>query len=221
MKKFFKEFKAFISKGNVFDMAVGLIIATAFNKIVSSMVNDIIMPLVTWGTGAASLADLSVTLRTTVDPVTEEVVKLTWNYGSFLQTVIDFLIIALSVFIMVKLVTASQRKFKEISNEIVENIKELSSAEKKELKARAKAEGRNYKQLLAEVEVEKAKVIEAEKERLALEETNKPKPVTEMDVLTEIRDLLKEKKKFIKNMLGRCPVGLPDLGVQIQAHEDQ
>ena len=195
MKKFFKEFKAFISKGNVFDMAVGLIIATAFNKIVSSMVNDIIMPLVTWGTGAASLADLSVTLRTTVDPVTEEVVKLTWNYGSFLQTVIDFLIIALSVFIMVKLVTASQRKFKEISNEIVENIKELSSAEKKELKARAKAEGRNYKQLLAEVEVEKAKVIEAEKERLALEETNKPKPVTEMDVLTEIRDLLKEKQE--------------------------
>ena len=195
MKKFFKEFKAFISKGNVFDMAVGLIIATAFNKIVSSMVNDIIMPLVTWGTGAASLADLSVTLRTTVDPVTEEVVKLTWNYGSFLQTVTDFLIIALSVFIMVKLVTASQRKFKEISNEIVENIKELSSAEKKELKARAKAEGRNYKQLLAEVEVEKAKVIEAEKERLALEETNKPKPVTEMDVLTEIRDLLKAEQK--------------------------
>lgn len=195
MKKFFKEFKAFISKGNVFDMAVGLIIATAFNKIVSSMVNDIIMPLVTWGTGAASLADLSVTLRTTVDPVTEEVVKLTWNYGSFLQTVIDFLIIALSVFIMVKLVTASQRKFKEISNEIVENIKELSSAEKKELKARAKAEGRNYKQLLAEVEAEKAKVIEAEKERLALEETNKPKPFTEMDVLTEIRDLLKAEQK--------------------------
>ena len=199
MKKFFKEFKAFISKGNVFDMAVGLIIATAFNKIVSSMVNDIIMPLVTWGTGAASLADLSVTLRTTVDPVTEEVVKLTWNYGSFLQTVIDFLIIALSVFIMVKLVTASQRKFKEISNEIVENIKELSSAEKKELKARAKAEGRNYKQLLAEVEVEKAKVIEAEKERLALEETNKPKPVTEMDVLTEIRDLLKKQNHNTKN----------------------
>ncbi len=195
MKKFFKEFKAFISKGNVFDMAVGLIIATAFNKIVSSMVNDIIMPLVTWGTGAASLADLSVTLRTTVDPVTEEVVKLTWNYGSFLQTVIDFLIIALSVFIMVKLVTASQRKFKEISNEIAENIKELSSAEKKELKARAKAEGRNYKELLAEVEAEKAKAIEAEKERLALEEANKPKPVTEMDVLTEIRDLLKAEQK--------------------------
>ena len=63
MKKFFKEFKAFITKGNVFDLAVGMIIATAFNKIVSSMVNDIIMPLVTWATGAASLEDLSLPLK--------------------------------------------------------------------------------------------------------------------------------------------------------------
>lgn len=195
MKKFFKEFKAFISKGNVFDMAVGLIIATAFNKIVSSMVNDIIMPLVTWATGAASLADLSVVLKTTVDPITEEVTKLTWNYGSFLQTVIDFLIIAFSVFVMVKLVTASQKKFKELGNELVDSIKDLSSAEKKELRARAKAEGRNYKELLAEVEAEKAKAIEEEKARLAEEEANKPKPITEMDVLTEIRDLLKAENK--------------------------
>lgn len=195
MKKFFKEFKAFISKGNVFDMAVGLIIATAFNKIVSSMVNDIIMPLVTWATGAASLADLSVTLKTTIDPVTEEVKKLTWNYGNFLQTVIDFLIIAFSVFLMVKLVTASQKKFKEISSDIVDSIKDLSSAEKKELKARAKAEGRNYKELLAEVEAEKAKAVEAEKARIAEEEANKPKPVTEFDLLTEIRDLLKAEQK--------------------------
>lgn len=190
MKKFFKEFKAFISKGNVFDMAVGLIIATAFNKIVSSMVNDIIMPLVTWATGAASLADLSITLRT--NELGEA--TLTWAYGNFLQTVIDFLIIAFSVFVMVKLVTASQKKFKEISSDIVDSIKDLSSAEKKELKARAKAEGRNYKELLAEVEAEKAKAIEEEKQRLAEEEANKPKPVTEMDVLTEIRDLLKAEK---------------------------
>lgn len=54
-EKVFSEFKAFISKGNVFDMAVGLIIATAFNKIVSSLVNDIIMPLITWGTGLQAL----------------------------------------------------------------------------------------------------------------------------------------------------------------------
>ena len=63
MKKFFQEFKKFITRGNVFDLAVGMIIATAFNKIVSSLVNDIIMPLVTWATGAASLKDLSLPLR--------------------------------------------------------------------------------------------------------------------------------------------------------------
>jgi len=100
MKKFFKEFKAFISKGNVFDMAVGLIIATAFNKIVSSMVNDIIMPLVTWATGAKNLADLSIVLRETVE-ADGTITKLTWQYGNFLQAVIDFLIIAFSVFVMV------------------------------------------------------------------------------------------------------------------------
>ena len=105
MKKFFKEFKAFITRGNVFDMAIGLIIATAFNKIVSSMVNDILMPLVTYATGAASLKDLSITLREAVNPATGLVEPtLTWAYGNFLQTVIDFLIIALSVFVMIKLV---------------------------------------------------------------------------------------------------------------------
>ena len=104
MKKFFKEFKTFITRGNIFDMAVGLIIATAFNKIVSSLVNDIIMPLITWGTGAASLADLSVVLRRDA----EGVATLTWAYGNFIQTIIDFLIIAFSIFVMVKIVTASQ-----------------------------------------------------------------------------------------------------------------
>ena len=114
MKKFFKEFKVFISKGNVFDMAVGLIIATAFNKIVSSMVNDMIMPLVTWATGAASLAELSIPLRYAADGT----VSLAWHYGNFIQTVIDFLIIALSVFVMVKIVTNSRRSFKNLVRQL-------------------------------------------------------------------------------------------------------
>ena len=122
MKKFFKEFKAFISKGNVFDLAVGMIIATAFNKIVSSLVNDIIMPLVTYATGASDLSELSIVLRTTVD-ATGKVVELRWKYGNFLQTVIDFLIIAFSVFLMVKLVTSSRKKFKEAGEQYsYENI---------------------------------------------------------------------------------------------------
>ena len=125
MKKFFKDFKAFISKGNVFDMAVGLIIATAFNKIVSSLVNDILMPLITWATGAASLADLSVPLRW--NELGE--VTLSWAYGNFLQTVIDFLIIAFSIFCMVKIVTNSQKKFKELNETMLKNSSKEYKAE--------------------------------------------------------------------------------------------
>lgn len=193
MKKFFKEFKAFISKGNVFDMAVGLIIATAFNKIVSSLVNDIIMPLVTWATGAASLADLSVVLRTNElgEPT------LTWAYGNFIQTVIDFLIIAFSVFIMVKIVTSSQKKFKEFGEMArTQNSREVR-AEKKMVKAQAKLDKKPFKQAWAEYEQQKIAKLEAEKKALeeqkALEEASKPKPETSEDILKDIRSLLQKK----------------------------
>lgn len=192
MKKFFKEFKTFITKGNVFDMAVGLIIATAFNKIVSSMVNDIIMPLVTWLTGAASVADLSVVLR-----VAEDGTKLTWKYGSFLQTVIDFLIIAFSVFVMVKVVTSSRSKFKEWGEFLERESKKEVRAEKKAMKIKAKAENRPYKEVWAEhvlekqkAQEEKAKILAEEKAKKEMEE-RKLHP-TQEDLLLEIRDLLKE-----------------------------
>ena len=191
MKKFFKEFKAFISKGNVFDMAVGLIIATAFNKIVSSMVNDMIMPLVTWATGAASLAELSIPLRYAADGT----VSLAWHYGNFIQTVIDFLIIALSVFIMVKIVTNSRKKFQELG-EATQNKKALR-AEKKQIKAKAKQENRPFEEVWAEYQAEKKRLAE-EKVQLEAEEKAKKEaedklnnPTTE-DLLKEIRDLLKK-----------------------------
>ncbi|MCI5797045.1 MAG: large conductance mechanosensitive channel protein MscL [Firmicutes bacterium] len=196
MKKFFKEFKAFITKGNIFDMAVGLIIATAFNKIVSSLVNDIIMPLVTWGTGAASLADLSVVLRRNA----EGVATLTWAYGNFIQTIIDFLIIAFSIFIMVKIVTASQKKFKEMENYVKNQSKKEVRAEKKMLKAKAKEENRPYKEVKAEYEAEKARAleekakIEAEEKARKEEEERKNNP-TQEELLKEIRDLLKQQKE--------------------------
>ena len=199
MRKFFKEFKAFISKGNVFDMAVGLIIATAFNKIVSSLVNDIIMPLVTWSTGANSLADLSVVLRESVN-ANGDVVLLTWNYGMFLQTVIDFLIIALSVFIMVKVVTSGRKKFEELENMISNQSKKEVRQEYKAIKLKAKQENRKFKEVWAEHEAEKARLkaeeLEkaklAEQEKLAQERLANP---TQEDLLKEIRDLLKEQKK--------------------------
>lgn len=202
MKKFFKEFKEFISKGNVFDMAVGLIIATAFNKIVSSMVNDILMPLITWATGAASLADLSIPLRwEMIDGV--KVVTLRWAYGNFLQTVIDFFIIAMSVFLMVKVVNASRKKLKEMEDVIVAQSRKEVRAERKALKIKAKQENRPFKEVLKEYEEQKAKEqaelkakLEAEKaEKEAEEKRNNP---SEQDLLKEIRDLLKQQAQQTK-----------------------
>lgn len=195
MKKFFKEFKTFITRGNIFDMAVGLIIATAFNKIVSSLVNDIIMPLITWGTGAASLADLSVVLRRDA----EGVATLTWAYGNFIQTIIDFLIIAFSIFVMVKIVTASQKKFKEMESYVINQSKKEVKAERKMLKAKAKEENRPYKEVKSEYEVEKAKILEEKAQREAeekarQEEEDKKNNPTQEELLKEIRDLLREQK---------------------------
>ena len=198
MKKFFKEFKAFISKGNVFDMAVGLIIATAFNKIVSSMVNDIIMPLVTWATGAKNLADLSIVLRETVE-ADGTITKLTWQYGNFLQAVIDFLIIAFSVFVMVKVVSASRKGLHDISGTFVKLGKKEVKEDWKNAKKIAKAEKRKVADVYKELEQkriedakEQARLKEEEKKQKEAEERrNNP---TETDLLKEIRDLLKNKE---------------------------
>lgn len=197
MKKFFKEFKAFISKGNVFDMAVGLIIATAFNKIVSSMVNDIIMPLVTWATGAKNLADLSIVLRETIE-ADGTITKLTWNYGNFIQAVIDFLIIAFSVFVMVKVVAASRKGLHDISGTFVKLNKKETKEDWKNARKIAKEEKRNVNEVYKELEEkrmaeakEKARIEEeAKKAKEAEERKNNP---TETDLLKEIRDLLKNK----------------------------
>ena len=196
MKKFFKEFKAFISKGNVFDLAVGMIIATAFNKIVSSLVNDIIMPLITYATGANSVADLSVPLRYEwVDGV--KTVSLSWNYGSFLQYVIDFFIIAMSVFIMVKVVTNSRKRLKEFGEMIEKQTKKEIRAEYKQVKKLAKEQKRKFKEVWAEHEAEKKRLAE-EKAKLEAEEKaqkeaeERLKNPTQEDLLKDIRDLLKQ-----------------------------
>ena len=197
MKKFFGEFKKFITRGNVFDMAVGLIIATAFNKIVSSMVNDLIMPLITYATGAASLKDLSIPLRYEfVEGV--KTVTLSWNYGNFIQTVIDFLIIAFSVFLMVKIVNTSRERLREFGEDIQQFNKKEFRQERRAVRLQAKQEKRKFKvvwaeheQAKAKKEQEKAELLAKEKaEKDALERLNNP---TEQDLLKEIRDLLKEK----------------------------
>ena len=106
MRKFFKEFKAFISKGSVLDLAVGIIIGSAFTAIVNALVNKIIMPLITAAVGKNTLEELSWTIREAVyaaDGVTIITEACVIGWGAFLQAILNFLIIALVLFIMIKI----------------------------------------------------------------------------------------------------------------------
>lgn len=141
-KKFVGDFKKFAFKGNVIDLAVGVIIGAAFGAIVTSLVNDIIMPWIALLIGDVSFADLRVILK----PADEiaGTTEIAFRYGAFIQKILEFLIIAFSIFIFVKIISAAREKF-----------------EKKE---------------------EEIKKVEP------------PKPSNEEVLLTEIRDLLKEKQ---------------------------
>lgn len=155
----FKEFKDFISRGNVVDMAVGVIIGGAFGKIVSSLVSEVFTPLISLLTGGVNFSNAKLVLRaaeTTVDEageLVELVPALTMNYGMFIQNIIDFLIIAVCVFIFVK---------------AIENLRKA-------------AENISKKD---EPEVQPEPEVPAE-----------PEPSKEEILLTEIRDLLKEKNQ--------------------------
>ena len=152
---FIKDFKAFAMKGNVVDMAVGVIIGGAFGKIVTSVVNDIIMPPIGLLVGGVNFKDLKLILQEGQEEVLNEagevitpaVAEVTLNYGNFLQQTFDFLIIAFSIFIMIKVITRLTEKRKK---------------EEEAAPAPAPAPA--------------------------------PEPSAEEKLLTEIRDLLKEKK---------------------------
>lgn len=104
MKKLAQEFKEFIMRGNVLDMAVGVIIATAFGKITTSLVNDIFMPFISWIFGARDMSALNVVVRPEIKDAAGEVTQeaITLGFGTFVATVIDFILVALVVFAIVK-----------------------------------------------------------------------------------------------------------------------
>ena len=106
MKKWLKEFKDFALKGNVIDMAVGVMIASAFGKIVTSIVNDLFMPLLTLLTGRVNFASLGIKLSDAEDAAV-------FAYGNFIQTVIDFVLIALCIFLFVKMVNKLRARFEK------------------------------------------------------------------------------------------------------------
>lgn len=106
MKKLLKEFRDFAFKGNVIDMAVGVMIASAFGKIVTSVVNDLFMPLLSLLTGRVDFASLSIKLSDAEDGAV-------FAYGNFLQTLIDFLLIAVCIFLFVKMVNKVRARFEK------------------------------------------------------------------------------------------------------------
>lgn len=129
MKKFFSEFKEFIMRGNILDMAIGIIIGGAFQKVVSSLVNDIIMPLISILV-KVDIKTASIILQEAVmdkDQIIQAAIE--WRYGNFIQTVIDFLIIGLSIFVMLKTMLAVNKKL------VAQKQKALAKLKKKETEA--------------------------------------------------------------------------------------
>ncbi len=147
MKKLFKEFREFIARGNVIDMAIGVIIAGAFGKITTSLVNDVFMPFISWIFGTRDMTALNIIVRPELLDETGAVVQqaITIGFGTLVATIIDFLLIGLVVFMVVKAINTAKKL-----------------AEKKE---------------------------EAAEEAAPAD----PEPSNEEKLLTEIRDLLKEK----------------------------
>jgi large conductance mechanosensitive channel len=109
--KLIQEFKQFAVKGNMMDMAIGIIIGGAFGKIVASLVNDVIMPPLGLLLGGVDFTDMKVTLKqAAVDELGKAVPAVTLNYGNFIQTAVDFLIIAMVVFMLIKAMNSLKKK---------------------------------------------------------------------------------------------------------------
>lgn len=132
MKKIIAEFKEFISRGNVMDMAIGVIIATAFGKITTSLVNDVLMPLISWLVGARDMSALNLLVRPEVLNDAGEVVQegITIGFGTLLGTVIDFILVALVVFAIVKAANMARARLEKQKEAEEEAAPEPSNEEK-------------------------------------------------------------------------------------------
>jgi large conductance mechanosensitive channel len=109
-----KEFKAFALRGNVLDLAIGVIIGGAFGKIVSSLVGDLFMPVIGWATSGLSFRDLKVVLKAAVmDGTTVVKPEVALTYGNFIQTTVDFLIVALSIFLFIQAINKAKARFEK------------------------------------------------------------------------------------------------------------
>ena len=208
MKKFFKEFKQFIKKGNVVDMAVGVIIGSAFSAIVTSLTNKIIMPLVNMlllvmGAGD-SLSSCYTYLKKVyeTDGVTidlENSIYIDW--GSFITAIINFFIIAFTLFVIVKVVMGSRKALNE-AKEKIEGEYKLTKADYKEAKQRGinkldfKAMSKFRDEKAAEAKKLAEQKLKEEEEKIAAEKLANP---SQEDLLKDIRDLLKAQAETNKS----------------------
>ena len=202
MKKFFSEFKTFISRGNVVDLAVGVIIGGAFSAIVTALTNQILMPLINWLL-AAILGKEGMSGAVTVlspaymigengayvlDDAGHRIVDMAnsiyIDWGAFITAIINFLLIALVLFCIVKAING-------LNDGVKKNKEKFAPLTKEEVKALRK-EGKTVEEIRAAAQ-EKA-AAEEEAARLAAEEEAANAPKTEQELLSEIVELLKEKK---------------------------
>ena len=119
MKKMFKEFKDFVMRGNVLDMAVGVIVAGAFGKITTSLVNDVFMPFISFLFGSRDMTALNLVVRPEIVNDAGEVIQagITIGFGTFVATIIDFILVALVVFLVVKAINAAKAKMEKPAEE--------------------------------------------------------------------------------------------------------
>lgn len=194
MKKFFSEFKTFITRGNVIDMAVGVIVGSAFTAIVTALSNNILKPIINWLLalvfGANSLSEVFTFLkRTEVDGVVDLEQSIYIDWGSFVNAIINFLLIALVLFTIVRIIN----NLRTAQGDLLSKLKgSLTAEDRKALKARGvKLSNKEaVAAYLAEKAEAEAAAKAAEEEKARLEREANP---TAEDLLREIRDLLKQK----------------------------
>ena len=191
MKKFFQEFKKFITRGNVLDMSVGVIVGGAFTAIVNGLTNNILKPLVNWllalilGNNGLESAVTILSPAYTAEGTLDLANSIYIDWGAFISAIINFLLIALVLFTIVRAIN--------FANSEVARAKTLGGAlSKDEIKALRK-QGKTRKQIKAIQQQRLADV--AEQARLADEEAAKNAPKTEQQLLAEIVELLKDQQK--------------------------
>lgn len=135
MRKIIDEFKAFIARGNVLDMAIGVIMANAVGKITTSLVNDVIMPITGMFAGSADLSKLNICIRKAQYNAAGELVKEQINIGlgTFISTILDFLIVAFIIFLIVRSINSAHEKFAKLKEKELEREKEHKGPSVEEL----------------------------------------------------------------------------------------